>query len=63
LKFIVAIRQSFIVPMPGYFDLEDLKYSFEISLPSSNPNEILESIHKPGLIISNPIQSLLIFIK
>ncbi|CAF4377402.1 unnamed protein product [Rotaria sp. Silwood2] len=42
-----AIRQSFVVPMPAYFDLEDLKYSFKIALPSSNPNELFESIQKP----------------
>jgi hypothetical protein len=50
--------------MPGYFDLEDLKYSFGISLHSLNPNEILESIYQPGLIISNRIKkSLIIFIE
>lgn len=45
---VLAIRQSFVIPMPGYFDLEDLKYSFGISFPSSNPNEILQSISKDG---------------
>ncbi|CAF3400715.1 unnamed protein product [Rotaria socialis] len=44
-----AIRQSFVVPMPAYFDLEDLKYSFNIALPSFNPNELLESIQKPEI--------------
>ncbi|CAF1163663.1 unnamed protein product [Rotaria sordida] len=44
-----AVRQSFVVPMPAYFDLEDLKYSFKIALPSSNPNELLESIQKPDI--------------
>jgi hypothetical protein len=47
--------------MPGYFDLEDLKYSFQISLPSSNPSEILESIHNPGLFII--IKSFVFFFK
>ena len=53
-SFILAIRQSFVIPMPGYFDLEDLKYSFQISLPSSNSNEILQSISKDEL--SNLVQ-------
>jgi hypothetical protein len=44
--------------MPGYFDLEDLKYLFKIDLPSSNTNKILESIHKLGLIIFNIIKYL-----
>ncbi|CAF1397039.1 unnamed protein product [Adineta ricciae] len=39
-----AIRQSFVVPTPGYFDLEDLKSSFQISLPSSKPTAIFEAI-------------------
>ncbi|CAF3516523.1 unnamed protein product [Rotaria sp. Silwood1] len=46
-----AIRQSFVVPMPAYFDLEDLKYSFKIALPSSSPNELFESIEKPDIDI------------
>ncbi|CAF1331951.1 unnamed protein product [Adineta steineri] len=41
-----AIRQSFIVPTPGYFDLDDLKSSFKIALPSMNTTEILEAISK-----------------
>ncbi|CAF2060799.1 unnamed protein product [Rotaria magnacalcarata] len=44
-----AIRQSFVIPMPAYFELNDLKYSFNIALPSSNPNEIFESIKKPEI--------------
>ncbi|CAF4027514.1 unnamed protein product [Rotaria sordida] len=39
-----AIRQSFVVPIPGYFDLEDLKRSFKISLTSFSLNELFESI-------------------
>ncbi|CAF4321067.1 unnamed protein product, partial [Rotaria sordida] len=43
-----AIRQSFIVPIPGYFDLEDLKRSFKISLTSFSLNELFESIDSTG---------------
>lgn len=38
------IRQSFVVPSPGYFDLEDLKSSFQIDLPSPSIDQLLDSI-------------------
>jgi hypothetical protein len=34
--------------MLGYFDLEDLKYSFQISLSSASPEKIFELIHQSG---------------
>ena len=46
----VAIRQSFVIPKPGYFDLEDLKDLFKISSQSSNPDELFESINESGII-------------
>ncbi|CAF3991885.1 unnamed protein product [Rotaria sp. Silwood1] len=47
-----AIRQSFVVPIPGYFDLEDLKRSFKIPLTSCSLNEIFESTNSAGNIYS-----------
>ncbi|CAF4833704.1 unnamed protein product, partial [Rotaria sp. Silwood1] len=49
-----AIRQSFVVPIPGYFDLEDLKRSFKIPLTSCSLNEIFESINSAE--IANRVQ-------
>ncbi|CAF3378694.1 unnamed protein product, partial [Rotaria sp. Silwood2] len=49
-----AIRQSFVVPIPGYFDLEDLKRSFKISLTSCSLSQLFESIHSAE--IANLVQ-------
>ncbi|UJR29914.1 hypothetical protein I4U23_017462 [Adineta vaga] len=49
-----AIRQSFVIPMPGYFDLNDLKSSFQISLSSVKSSEIFEAI----LTSSSPVDDL-----
>ncbi|CAF3362678.1 unnamed protein product [Rotaria sp. Silwood2] len=49
-----AIRQSFVVPIPGYFDLEDLKRSFKISLISCSLSQLFESIHSAE--IANLVQ-------
>jgi len=41
-----AIRQSFIIPVPGFFTLEDLKSSFQLDLNSNEHFDVLVQLYK-----------------